>query len=317
MKEIQAPLVSIIVPVYNAEEYLNRCVDSILSQTITDFELLLIDDGSKDNSGHICDEYSEKDTRVRVFHKTNGGVSSARNIGLDNAKGEWITFVDADDVIRACFSDIDWNTLSEDLVCFPSYSIYDDSTVVLNSIERRDGIYTPAKSFYCGILFEVVLRTTWSKLFKHSLIADLRFNMNIRIGEDQLFNLQYLHKTKSIRYKSDIVFYDYYSMGDAFVDKYKLSPDYSIYILKSLFESYWKLDVSDEVFEVRTFLLFKQLCQEAIYREPCLWYSNEFVQALYDKLRNRLSLEFRIRYYLMSMKLFNYLKRLLTSNSHV
>ena len=311
MKDRQAPLVSIIVPVYNAEKYLNRCVDSILSQTMTDFELLLIDDGSKDNSGRICDEYSEKDARVRVFHKPNGGVSSARNLGLDNARGEWITFVDADDVIRSCFSDIDWTMLSEDLICFPSYSIYDDSTVFLNSIERRDGIYIPAKSFYSGILFEVVLRTTWSKLFKHSLIADLRFDENIKIGEDQLFNLQYLHKTKSIRYKSDIVFYDYYSMGDAFVNKYKLSTDYSIYILRNLFESYWKLGISDDVFEVQAFLLFKQLCQEAIYEEHNLWYGDEFVQALYDKLRNKLPLEFRIKYYLMSMALFNYIKRLL------
>ena len=97
MKEIQAPLVSIIVPVYNAEKYLNRCVDSILSQAMTDFELLLIDDGSKDNSGRICDEYATKDARVRVFHKPNGGVSSARNLGLDNAIGKWITYVDADD----------------------------------------------------------------------------------------------------------------------------------------------------------------------------------------------------------------------------
>ncbi len=99
MKEIQAPLVSIIVPVYNAEKYLNRCVDSILSQAMTDFELLLIDDGSKDESGRICDEYAAKDARVRAFHKPNGGVSSARNLGLDNAIGKWVTFCDADDVV--------------------------------------------------------------------------------------------------------------------------------------------------------------------------------------------------------------------------
>ncbi len=79
MKDNQASLVSIIVPVYNAEKYLNRCIDSILSQTMPDFELLLIDDGSKDESGCICDEYAEEDARVKVFHKPNGGVSSARN----------------------------------------------------------------------------------------------------------------------------------------------------------------------------------------------------------------------------------------------
>ena len=89
--------ISVIVPVYNTELYLHRCIDSILSQTFTDFELLLINDGSTDRSGEICDEYAGKDKRVRVFHKENGGVSSARNIGLDEARGEWIAFVDSDD----------------------------------------------------------------------------------------------------------------------------------------------------------------------------------------------------------------------------
>lgn len=97
------PKVSIIVPVYKAEKYLNRCIDSILAQTFTDWELLLIDDGSTDRSGDICDEYAKKDTRIRVFHKENGGVSSARNLGLDSAQGEWVTFIDADDYILPDF----------------------------------------------------------------------------------------------------------------------------------------------------------------------------------------------------------------------
>ena len=91
------PKISVIIPVYNAESTLRRCVDSVLAQTFTDFECLLINDGSKDKSGEICDEYAIRDSRVRVFHKENGGVSSARNVGLDNATGEWIAFVDSDD----------------------------------------------------------------------------------------------------------------------------------------------------------------------------------------------------------------------------
>ena len=98
---MKLPKISVIVPVYNAEKYLHRCIDSILSQTFTDFELLLINDGSKDNSAVFCDEYATRDSRVRVFHKENGGVSSARNLGLDNAKGEWIAFVDSDDWLCA------------------------------------------------------------------------------------------------------------------------------------------------------------------------------------------------------------------------
>ena len=96
-------MISVIVPVYNAEKYLHRCVDSILTQTFDNFELLLINDGSNDNSGVICDEYALKDSRVRVFHKENGGVSSARNLGLDNSKGEWIAFCDADDYALPTF----------------------------------------------------------------------------------------------------------------------------------------------------------------------------------------------------------------------
>ena len=96
-------LISVIVPVYNSEQTLNRCIDSILGQTYRNFELFLINDGSKDRSGEICDEYARKDSRVKVFHKENGGVSSARNVGLDNASGEWITFVDSDDRIGQNF----------------------------------------------------------------------------------------------------------------------------------------------------------------------------------------------------------------------
>ena len=94
-------MISIIVPVYNTEKYLDRCIQSILAQTYTDFELLLINDGSTDSSGVICDKYAEQDSRVRVFHKENGGASSARNLGLDNARGEWIGWVDSDDWINA------------------------------------------------------------------------------------------------------------------------------------------------------------------------------------------------------------------------
>ena len=90
-------LLTIIIPVYNTAPYLPDCLTSILGQTFSDFELLLINDGSTDGSGTICDEYAKKDNRIRVFHKGNGGVSSARNLGLDNARGEWIYFVDSDD----------------------------------------------------------------------------------------------------------------------------------------------------------------------------------------------------------------------------
>ena len=97
------PKISIIVPVYNAEQYLPKCIESILDQKEKDFELLLIDDGSQDNSGKICDTYAEKDDRIRVFHKENGGVSSARNLVLEEATGEMVFFIDSDDYVGPSF----------------------------------------------------------------------------------------------------------------------------------------------------------------------------------------------------------------------
>jgi Glycosyltransferases involved in cell wall biogenesis len=93
-------IISVIVPVYKAEKYINKCIDSILAQTYPNFEIILIEDGSPDNSGKICDEYALKDSRIRAFHKTNGGVSSARNVGLREAKGDLICFIDSDDFVE-------------------------------------------------------------------------------------------------------------------------------------------------------------------------------------------------------------------------
>lgn len=108
------PQISIIVPVYKAEAYLHRCVDSILAQTFTDFELLLIDDGSPDKSGEICDEYAQKDSRVRVIHKENGGVSSARQRGLDESVGEYTIHADPDDWVEPGMLDELYNKAKEE-----------------------------------------------------------------------------------------------------------------------------------------------------------------------------------------------------------
>lgn len=99
-------LISIVVPIYNVERYLNRCVDSILAQTFTNFEFILVDDGSPDNCGKICDYYAMKDSRIKVIHKMNGVLSEARNFGIDSAKGEYICFVDSDDFVHKQYLEI-------------------------------------------------------------------------------------------------------------------------------------------------------------------------------------------------------------------
>ena len=140
-------MISIIVPIYKAEQYIHRCIDSILSQSYTDFELLLIDDGSPDGCGAICDEYVAKDSRVRVFHKENGGVSSARNLGLEKAVGKWISFIDADDYISQDFFDLEGSDYA-DVIQKSYYVVNLDSgvtekkTVPDISFKCRDDFYS-------------------------------------------------------------------------------------------------------------------------------------------------------------------------------
>lgn len=187
------PKISVIVPVYKAEKYLHRCVDSILAQTFTDFEVLLIDDGSPDRSGEICDEYAQKDTRVRVFHKENGGVSSARNLGLDNARGEWISFIDADDYLSQGFFDIQGNEDAD--IIQKSYTIVQEENGKQETRNVIAGSFNNKEDFY---RFFVRKRTNalWDKIIRRKLIGDTRFNVNVHIGEDFLFFLSLLKNIK-------------------------------------------------------------------------------------------------------------------------
>ena len=181
------PTISIIVPVYNTEQYLNRCIDSILSQSFTNFELLLIDDGSTDKSGDICDEYARKDERIKVFHKKNGGVSSARNMGLDFARGEWITFVDSDDYIDSCFLYRFNNRMKN--ACFDLY--FGNSAII-----TPDGEFQYNKLLKTDIICDLILAIDFysinkqadlhGKVFKKSilLLYSIRFKEGIHYAED-------------------------------------------------------------------------------------------------------------------------------------
>lgn len=193
------PKISVIVPVYNTEKYLRRCIDSILTQTFTDFELLLIDDGSKDASGAICDEYAKQDSRVKVFHKENGGVSSARNLGINNAIGEWITFIDSDDTVpNDALYLLQSNTLEGDVeFVIGGYSIVNETGAVTYSNDKHI-IITMSKERIVGEMFCPQYYRYWgyvcSKLYKTSLIRlnQISFNENIFFNEDRLFCVEYL-----------------------------------------------------------------------------------------------------------------------------
>ena len=220
--KISNPKISVIVPVYNAEKYLHRCVDSILVQTFKDFELLLIDDGSKDRSGEICDEYARKYERVRVWHKENGGVSSARNVGLDNARGKWVTFVDSDDWVCD-----DWlytfvDNLEETDAVVTGFNFVTSDKIRPFKMEcqsenpARVADYLNKERNY-GFL--------WCKCFNRSLIEKniLRFDEKMRFLEDEEFVCRYWAKSKKIKVVNHVTYNyvfpnydDKYGMTDCF-----------------------------------------------------------------------------------------------------
>lgn len=204
-----SPKISVIVPIYNAEIYLRRCVDSLLAQTFTDFELLLIDDGSPDNSGQICDEYAQKDHRVRVFHKKNGGVASARQMGTDVAQGEYIIHADPDDWVDA----------------FMLAEMYDvivakDADLLFTNffIDRIDGIKykkqqteLSSQELLKNILKGNVMGVLWNKLIKRELYKKykIRYIEDINYCEDVLILAQLLiHDEIKISYLNK-AFYHY------------------------------------------------------------------------------------------------------------
>ncbi|RGM21729.1 glycosyltransferase family 2 protein [Eubacterium sp. OM08-24] len=163
-------LISVIVPVYKVEEYIYRCVDSILAQSFKDFELILVDDGSPDNCGKICDEYAQKDKRITVIHKENGGLSDARNTGIDwalkNSNSNWITFIDSDDWVHTDYLKNLYNAVKENnvdiSVCGYVNTTGEDDLHTKNS-EINTLLCTPEDFFINNNINAVV---AWGKLYK-------------------------------------------------------------------------------------------------------------------------------------------------------
>ena len=201
------PLISIIVPVYNNEKYLCRCIDSIIAQTFIDWECLLIDDGSTDSSPKICDEYAQRDNRIKVIHQENKGVSAARNTGIEKAIGKWISFCDSDDwLANEAFNYYAHLTQKENvdyLIC--SYYVDDKPYIFNQQLLYSAQIFL--EKYSCDKL--------WNGVYKGEIIRrnDLRFNNDIIIGEDRVFNLSYLQYCKAI-YISGCLFYHYFFDGN-------------------------------------------------------------------------------------------------------
>lgn len=214
-------MISIIIPVYNTEQYLRRCINSILDSSCGDFEIILVNDGSTDNSPAICEEYSRQDSRIKVIHQENRGVSSARNHGLDHCQGEWVVFVDSDDFISRDFLNLITRETyqNQDLLLFDfakfiaghvsaDYPVHTVSFSGDNMLQLIRRILVPRPLYADG---SADFRSPCARAYKKSIIDrySIRFSPSLTVGEDLLFNMEYQLRARSCIYTSvPVYFYD-------------------------------------------------------------------------------------------------------------
>lgn len=287
-------MITIIVPIYKAEKYLCRCIDSIIAQKNSNWELLLVDDGSPDNSGDICDLYAKKDARIKVFHKPNGGVSSARNLGLDKAKGQWVTFIDADDYIDSLFCNID-ESETNDVIIKQSRIVEIDLTISMPKAINSDINLVGTDQFLAENLHAKEFRVPWGKFFKSCVIKDVRFPIGQSIGEDTAFVLTVLARTRRIAYNSVGLYY--WQRGEnADSIKYKLSCKDGARFASFLFENYERTNIHCVGMERFILNYYFNLVDKSVPLETGCYFNTPIILKYYNKLNNQgmLSVSFRL-----------------------
>ena len=198
---MEQPGITVIIPVYNVEPFLQKCIDSILAQTYHEFEVLLINDGSNDNSGKICDYNESNDTRIKVFHKKNEGVSIARNLGLKHASGKYVTFIDSDDWIDKKYLETLWkNSTGSDLIISGYHTQNKNLRLEAYLPKKETFLNGQFKSLYEDYIRTAIIKAPWCKLFSSEIIKKnkLQFNTEMTLGEDTIFTFGFLSVAKNI-----------------------------------------------------------------------------------------------------------------------
>ncbi|MEG1617636.1 MAG: glycosyltransferase family 2 protein [Bacteroidales bacterium] len=258
------PLFSIIIPVFNVERYLSVCLDSVINQTFSNFEMILVNDGSTDGSTSICNVYKQKDERVRVFHKENGGVSSARNLGIEQAKGEWILFCDSDDWMDPNLLERYVRELSAEngveMVVMGYKKCKRDRyrPISTNQILKSDlisGLFLLEKHGYHGFL--------WNRIFKKEIIRkhNLRLDPNISFCEDHLFSFEYSEHIQEMTLLPDTLY------------NYRVGSSSS---LSNCYRNPWMV--------IQEANREKQICERLLKRS----YSSEFEDQIFKAYRCRM-----------------------------
>ena len=264
------PMVSIIVPVYNAEKYLERCVDSILNQEYRDFELILMDDGSKDGSGEICDRYAAADDRVLVVHKENTGVSDTRNQALSLARGKYLQFSDSDDWISADATKLLVRTAQEnncDMVIADFYRVVGERVSRKGDIEE-DGVMSREEfaahmmenpsDFYYGVL--------WNKLYKREIVEAHQLRMDAQISwcEDFMFNLEYIRYAESFVSLQSPVYYYVKTKGSLVSQSISISKTIKMKLMVfEIYNNFYKNVLDEKEYEKNRLQVYRFLVDSA------------------------------------------------------
>lgn len=205
---------SVIVPVYNSEKYLERCIDSIINQTFEDIEILLVNDGSTDSSFEICRKYEINDSRIKVLNKPNSGVSDTRNVGIENSTGEFITFVDSDDELdQSMYEKMLGNAKENEAdIVFCGFKKFTDEGIYCENLKNlREVAKGAIEPFFYSK--DAVMGSVWRAIFRKEIVGDLRFDKNIVYEEDKIFVLNCIGKSKRISVVEECL-YHYYTSGN-------------------------------------------------------------------------------------------------------
>lgn len=317
------PYVSIIVPVYKVEKYIRQCIDSILAQTFTDWEVLLVDDGSPDNSGSICDEYALNDSRISVLHKCNAGVSSARNLGIENAKGEWITFIDADDFIGTKYLEQIKTSVAK---CPDVDLIHCGCQNYMNGTISINQQYEDFESDDCSILFNRFRGLVATKWFKRDIIIkyNIRFDEKIKIAEDYIFTVDYIHHINKYAFNSCLdYFYRIHSQSVTHSIHTVIDYDKALYKFRRVYDTVEKyielkhLSIQDSKY--RRSLLANELVSTILLlfksnisnREIQTHINNDFSKEQLSLLRYAIGMRYRIIAFLIKIKQYLLVKFLI------
>ena len=321
-------LISVIIPVYNVEKYLSRCLESVMKQTYRNIEIIVVDDGSPDNCGKICDEYALKDDRIIVIHKKNAGVSCARNDGIEKAKGKFICFVDSDDYVMPDYIEKLYNVLVDnnaDIVTCDYYRnvgnelVKEISTGFPFMVIRND-----CQLFYDKSIIEFRAQVPWNKMFKADIISGnkIRFLSDIPLGEDNLFVIEYVAYAERACFIEDKLYV--YTDSDTSICKSSET--------KSFFDNTYKLiDYLDAFSDRSPVGYYKKTLQlsKTMYQMNLLYDNKKFklkkdvkkvrkeiMQNMPLFLRSSLSFRIKLRYLLMiaSPSFFDAIKRFWRKN---